>query len=430
MKRSQRASTVLLTLATLAASFLSGATAQARNRAYQVIYKFQGGTDGWNPVGVPAVAKNGDLYGVTAGGGTYNIGIFCRLTAPRARGGAWKKTTLYNFPSNEGGDLVIFGPDGNLYGMAGQSIFELKAPTSGDGAWKYVRLYMLNGNSDGSAIQGITFGAEGNLYGATELGGDLGCGHGGCGTVFELKRLAQKGGKWRLSVLYTFDGSGNHGAEPFAGVTFDQEGNLYGTTNYGGAFGYGVAYRLTPPVRKGRPWTETVLYSFDRGNNIGSSPEGPVTFDGSGNVYGTTAFGGDLNCAGGFGCGVVYELSPPTEKGGDWTYGTLYAFTGGNDGANGGFGGSALLFDSEGNLYGTTTGGYTFAGTAFRLSPPANGGGAWTETTLHGFTGKNGDGGVPTGLTWGKWGDLYGVTFEGGTGCQRLGCGTVFEVRP
>ena len=170
-----------------------------------------------------------------------------------------------------------------------------------------------------------------------------------------------------------------------------------------------------------------MLYSFNPSNNIGSSPEGPVIFDGSGNMYGTTAFGGDLNCAGGFGCGVVYELSPPTQKGRDWTYTTLYAFTGGNDGA---IGGSALLFDSEGNLYGTTTEGYTFAGTAFRLSPPANGGGPWTETTLHGFTGKNGDGAVPTGLTWGKWGDLYGVTGEGGTGCQRLGCGTTFEVRP
>ena len=427
MKLSRHASTVLLSLGTLAATILSGGTAQARNRAYQVIHKFQGGIDGWFPVGVPAVAKNGDLYGVTNGGGTSIYGTVFKLTAPRTRGGTWRKTVLYDFPGGKRGGpvLVVIGPDGNLYGVdSAQSIFELKAPTSRNGAWKYVLLYALNGTSDGADVQGLTFGADGNLYGAAGLGGDLGCGHGGCGTIFELKRPAQQGGKWRFRVLYTFDGSGNNGAEPFAGVTFDEKGNLYGTTNYGGTFGYGVAYRLAPPAKKGQSWIETVLYSFNPSNNIGSSPEGPVIFDGSGNMYGTTAFGGDLNCAGGFGCGVVYELSPPTQKGRDWTYTTLYAFTGGNDGA---IGGSALLFDSEGNLYGTTTEGYTFAGTAFRLSPPANGGGPWTETTLHGFTGKNGDGAVPTGLAWGKWGDLYGVTQEGGL-CQA--CGTAFEVRP
>lgn len=427
MKLRRQSGRGIFTLALVAVVLLGGVT-RARGQAYRVIYEFgHSYSDGWFPVGVPAVAKNGDLYGVTMYGGAYNLGTAFKLMVPPTRVGVWKKTVLYDFPGGKGGGgphSLMFGGDGNLYGNDnGQSIFELSAPKSGDGVWKYHLLYALNGTTEGEGIEGIVLDAEGNIYGATEEGGGV-C---GCGTVFALKRPTQQGGKWRFRVLYTFDGSGNNGAEPFAGVTFDQKGNLYGTTNYGGTFGYGVAYRLAPPAKKGQSWIETVLYSFNPSNNIGSSPEGPVIFDGSGNMYGTTAFGGDLNCAGGFGCGVVYELSPPTQKGRDWTYTTLYAFTGGNDGA---IGGSALLFDSEGNLYGTTTEGYTFAGTAFRLSPPANGGGPWTETTLHGFTGKNGDGAVPNGLTWGKWGNLYGVTGEGGSGCQRLGCGTVFEVRP
>ena len=115
-------------------------------------------------------------------------------------------------------------------------------------------------------------------------------------------------------------------------MTFDQKGNLYGTTNYDGAYGYGAVYRVSPPKKKGRTWTETVLYSFDSGNDIGANPIGPVTFDVSGNMYGTTGAGGDHNCQAGYGCGVVFELSPPSKKGDAWIYATLYAFQGGDDG--------------------------------------------------------------------------------------------------
>jgi uncharacterized repeat protein (TIGR03803 family) len=209
-------------------------------------------------------------------------------------------------------------------------------------------------------------------------------------------------------------------------VTLDQKGNVYGTTNYGGTFGHGVAYSLTPPAKKGQPWIETVLYSFDPISNVGSNPESPVIFDGAGNMYGNTAFGGDLNCQGGFGCGVVYELSPPTKEGDAWGYTTLYAFQGGPDGITpGGY----VVFDSAGNLYGVTEyGGLSENGTAFRLSPMGGSGGPWAETVLHRFTGSNGEGSVPEGLTWGKWNSLYGVTEDGGTGCQD--CGTAFEIRP
>jgi uncharacterized repeat protein (TIGR03803 family) len=395
-----------------------------------VLYDFgQGKSDGWNPVGVPAVAKNGDLYGITVGGGDYTSGTAFKLTAPKTRGGKWKWNSLYEFPGGNGGGgptSLMFGEDGNLSGAGGRNLFELSPSKSGDGAWKYHLLYALNGTTEGESIQGMVLDAEGNFYGATEEGGDMSCYNGhGCGTVFELKRPTKTGGKWRLIVLYSFTGEPD-GALPFAGVTLDRQGNLYGTTNSGGTFGHGIAYCLTPPAKKGRPWTESVLYSFDPINNVGSNPEGPVIFDSSGNMYGTTRFGGDLSCDG-FGCGVVYELSPPAKKGGSWSYATLYAFQGGNDGINpSGY----MVFDSVGNLYGTTeAGGETNGGTAYRLSPPGSGG-TWTETVLNAFQGINGDNIVPEGLTWGKWNDLYGVTLDGGVGGCQSGCGTAFEIRP
>ena len=434
MKFSKHARQVVLTLAVLVATVLLGGTANAAD-TYRVIYDFgHTSSDGWFPVGVPVVAKNGDLYGVTHSGGAYNWGTVYKLTAPRTRGGTWTKTVLYDFPSNrrEYPASLIIGEDDALYGTgAGPNtrgfIFRLTQPISGHGPWTYQTLYTFQSSADGDAPQGnLVFDAAGNLYGATGLAGDLGCGNSGCGTVFEVKRPTKSGGKWHFSVLYTFTGTPD-GAEPFAGVTFDQTGNLYGTTHVGGAFGYGTAYRLTPPAKRGQSWTEAVLYSFDRSGNEGNSPVSPVIFDGSNKLYGTTVAGGDLNCQGGIGCGVVYELSPPAKDGASWAYSALYAFQGGNDGITPtGY----MVFDSKGNLYGTTEvgGGATDGGTVYQLKPPTLKGGPWTETVLHGFTGSNGDGALPaSGLTWGKWNYLYGVTGEGGL-C--LGCGTAFELQP
>jgi hypothetical protein len=429
----RKQSGVVLALAALIAIVLSGTTANAQ--AYRVIHNFQGSSDGWGPVGVPAIAKNGDLFGVTNGGGTYDLGTVFKLTAPRTRGGTWRKTVLYDFPPNhqEYPTSLVIDKDGILYGAgAGPTtrgfIFRLAPPASGDGAWTYDTLYTFKSASDGSGIQGnLVFDAAGDLYGATQLGGDLGCAQDGCGTVFELKRPIKNGGQWRFSVPYTF--TGTDGDQPFAGVVFDQKGNLYGTTNYGGIFGYGNAYRVSPPAKKGRPWTEAVLYSFDRGTNMGSSPEGPLLFDGSGNLYGTTGFGGDLNCQAGFGCGVVFELSPLAKNGNPRAYTNLYSFQSGSDGN---YPSGAMVFDSTGHLYGITQeggGGTGYSGIAFKLSPPAQKGDAWTETVLHRFIAPEGAG-PAEGITWGKWNDLYGVTYLGGTGCPTQGCGTVFELQP
>jgi uncharacterized repeat protein (TIGR03803 family) len=403
--------------------------ANAEGSAYRVIHDFKGSSDGWEPAGVPVAAANGDLYGVTIGGGTSGLGTVFKLTAPRTRGGAWEKTILYDFPGGDGGGhptSLVLGPGGNLYGVDfTQTLFELKRPASQNGMWTYTALYTLNQGTQGSAIQGIALDAKGNIYGATELGGDLSCGNGyGCGTVFELQRPTKDGGQWVLSVLHAFTGNPD-GREPFAGVTLDQEGNVYGTTLGGGT--QGTVYMLSPPAKKGGKWTETVLYPFNA-PDLGTGPGGPVTFDGSGNMYGTTLFGGDLNCSGGAGCGVVFELSP--QEGGTWTYANLYSFQGGNDGEEpAGY----IAIDSKGSLYSTTKYGggnqEEYSGIAFRLSPHEQKGGAWTETVLHRFKVPT-EGGDNSGLIWGKWGDLYGVTYLGGTGCQGNGCGTVFELQP
>jgi uncharacterized repeat protein (TIGR03803 family) len=254
---------------------------------------------------------------------------------------------------------------------------------------------------------------------------------------------------WREKVLYSFQGLPD-GATPASGVVFDQAGNLYGATTNGGSSSCqsvaqcGTVFQLAPPVKKGDPWTETVLYVF-QGNtsNDGATPAGGVLFDGAGNLYGTTAYGGTGKCrvlGGLMGCGTVYELSPPAQKGGPWTETVLYSFQGGKDAD---FPSGDLVFDAAGNLYGATLFGggkgttcntiYGFCGTVFQLSPPKKKGGAWKEKVLHHFAGGT-DGGNPNGgLVFDSKGAIYGTTQIGGYNCphhSNQGCGTVFTLAP
>jgi uncharacterized repeat protein (TIGR03803 family) len=132
MKLHRHFGKVILT-ATFAAVVVLGGAAQVWARGYKIIHNFQGSSDGWEPVGVPAIAKNGDLYGVTLGGGKYNLGTVFKLAAPKNRGGAWTKTILYDFPGGNGGWYPLFlliGKDGNLYGASGETFFELSPPIS------------------------------------------------------------------------------------------------------------------------------------------------------------------------------------------------------------------------------------------------------------------------------------------------------------
>jgi len=298
-------------------------------------------------------------------------------------------------------------------------VFELSPSADG---WTYKVLYYFTGGYDGGVPHGrLTLDAAGNLYGTAYVGGLNEYCPVGCGTVFEL---SPSGGNWTFTLLHSFDGS--DGSSPWAGLTPDNSGNLYGTTS--GEFGeaFSTIFELVPSAGGG--WTFSTLYypSFSDGTVLLSD----LAIDGSGNLYGAAFRGGSLRtegyCDGG--CGTVFELSP---AGGSWKFSVLHTFRGTKNGAKAGDGGGpwgALAIDSAGNVYGTTiTGGGPEGGgggTVFKVSQSA---GKWTEQILHRFSGPDGQGPLG-GVTLDKAGNLYGTTNYGGTSCSD--CGTVFKLKP
>jgi uncharacterized repeat protein (TIGR03803 family) len=269
-----------------------------------------------------------------------------------------------------------------------------------------------NNGKDGSAPQaGLVFDAAGNLYGTTSQGGGGVCGE-YCGTVFEL--TPKTGGGWTERVLHIFNITDGQG--PGGGLTFDGAGNLYGTTGVGGAYGVGTVFELSH-MADGR-WAEGVLHSFNSNGKDGVAPAGGLIFDASGNLYGTTVNGGTHGNA-----GTVFELSP--KAGGGWTERILHSF--GSNSVDGGAPAAGVILDAGGNLYGTTqAGGISNSGTVFELSPAAGGG--WKEKILHYFDSGVNDGRNPygNGLILDAAGNLYGTTMEGGAS----GEGTVFQLSP
>ena len=285
-------------------------------------------------------------------------------------------------------------------------------------------LHSFSGVADGGTIFGsLIKDKAGNLYGTASWGGAQGgnCtydwGYGtGCGTVFQL---TPSGSSWSFNVIYTFAGNPDDAANPsHESLAIDRNGNLFGTTLLGGAFlcaggpGCGSVFELKP---SSNGWTETVFHSFTDINGA-FWPDAGVVIDKQGNLYGTTFHGG-------YGYGTVYEItSSGTEK-------ELYKFFGGADGGEP-FGG--LVFDKQGNLYGTTQYGGDISqcggsgcGTVFKIA--ADG----TESVLYSFAGGN-DGELPwAGVTLDRLGNIYGTTWVGGgTGCGGSGCGTVFKLAP
>lgn len=262
-------------------------------------------------------------------------------------------------------------------------------------AQTFTNLHSFTNGGDGNTLfAGPTMDGAGNIYGVTTYGGA-----GGKGTAF---KLTQRNGAWTLQTLHAFTG-GSDGNSPFANVTIGPDGNVYGTTIFGGGGcqpdGCGIVFKLTPPARPcarvSCPWTETVLYRFADSSTGLAIPYGGVTFDSAGNLYGTTAKGGTGDCDG-EGCGAIYKLS---HSGGTWTESVIYNFTGFEDGA---FPMATMTIDQAGKLYGTT-----YYESVFELVPS---GGGWTENTLYTF--HNGsDGGNPqAGVTFDSAGDLYGAT--------------------
>ena len=310
---------------------------------------------------------------------------------------------------------------------------------------------------------GLVMDASGNLYGTTSTGGT-----GGIGTVFELN--PKTGGGWSYKVIHNFANNGVDGNYPNGSLIVDSSGNLYGTTRMGGFQGLGMVFEM---AKTSGGWTEKVLHAF-RDSNDGIAPFNGLILDASGNLYGTTEGGGTGNV------GTVFELSPTAS--GPWTENILFSFSG----TNGSNPVCALVFDSLGNLYGTTKlGGANGYGSVFELSysggawseavlyslqnngtdpeypftglaidPAGNlygsavdgatfGGGAvfeltpgtggWTETIIHSFNFNNNHDGInPQGnLILDSAGNLYGTTNQGGTGtCSAFGCGTIFKLAP
>jgi uncharacterized repeat protein (TIGR03803 family) len=382
------------------------ASSAAAAPKYKVLHAFGFGNDGAGLYGGLVFDPQGDLYGGTSGGGDYGYGTVYQLT-PGANGN-WSESVLRSYKNGdpEGDEIMgtlAIDPSGTLYGTAEQggahysgTVFEL-AP-GGDG-WTETVLYAFcerpkcsdggspqagvildaAGNLFGTAdvvfelsprptgwketvlhnftewgpFTGLARDAAGNLYGTTVQGGGGGCG-GGCGTAFELRRAA---GRWKKQVLHDFYETNGDGAFPDGTLTLDKSGALYGTTGVGGSSGYGTVFRLTQ--RSNGHWKENVVYSFNGGTG-GSEPGGGVVMDSSGNLYGATSGGGDSNCS----CGLVYKLAP--RSGGKWKYTVLHQFMG-SDGAQPG---TTLILDDKGNIYGTALAGGTYGGgVAFELTP-------------------------------------------------------------
>ena len=248
---------------------------------------------------------------------------------------------------------------------------------------------------DGSyPYAGLIVDPAGNLYGTTQYGGAH-----DVGTVFELTPKA--GGGWKEKVLYAFNNNGKDGLYPYAGV-IDAAGDLYGTTYTGGAHNGGTVFELKP--KAGGGWTEKVLHSFGDGKD-GTSPHAALIIDAADNLYGTTVFGGAD------GSGTVFELTP--KAGGEWAEKVLHSFGRGKDGASPYAG---LIADAAGNVYGTTTdGGAGGLGTVFELTKRD---GKWAEKMLHSFNGRDGEHPYAS-LVFDGSGNLYGATED-----------TIFELTP
>ena len=376
----------------------------AHAQSFQLVHTFSG-PDGAQPV-AGLTDRGGKLYGtVRTGHSGSNWGGAYQL---RRAGSGWIFETLYIFDGTLLGG-VVFGPDGSLYGTSPNNIaghpygyiYNLRpgvnACTTALCSWNEALLYAFSGGSDGATpLYGdLTFDQAGNIYGTTSLGGS------GDGVVFEMMR---SGSGWTEQPLYAF--SGNDGANPYNGVIFDKAGNLYGTTTQGGASGNGTVFELSP---SGTGWTEKVLYSFQGGSD-GSYPEAGLIFDQSGNLYGATASGGTG------GGGTAFELSP---SGGSWTHSVLYNFTGSAQ-----CGPLGTLVMQAGNLYGTTLcDGANNFGNVFELTPSGHG---WTYSSLWDFTGGN-DGKLPyCSVMFDAAGNLYGTASSGGS----HNAGVIWEITP
>jgi uncharacterized repeat protein (TIGR03803 family) len=410
-KAAPRTRTLSLMLAVAIFASPLAVTTVTQAQQFSVIYNFTVAS-GAVPSGTLIADDSGKMYGLTAYGGFHGYGMVFGLLAT---GG---EKVLYSFTGGADGSMPQFtallrDPAGNLYGVTpsgGNSnstcssgcgvIFRISATTG-----KERVLYSFKGGADGSfPFSSLIADTAGNFYGTTGNGGNFNapCNTYGCGVIY---KLSNAGGE---TVLYAFTGASD-GATPGVGLIRDPEGNIYGTTTAGGAYGNGVVFKLDPAGN------ETVLYAFTGGSD-GAVPLFLVR-DAAGNLYGNTEGGGDPSCF--LGCGVLFKVDSSGNES------TLYSFTNGP----GGFEPlGELVLDSRGNLYGTTyEGGFSNSsecrspygcGVVFRISATG------TETVLHRF--DVADGASPQSGLLINNGYLYGTTVGGGSADD----GVIFKIKP
>jgi uncharacterized repeat protein (TIGR03803 family) len=414
-KKCSVAFTVTLAFFTFAL-LLTSEHALAQNE--KVLFSFQGKK--FSSPGDLIFGSADNLYGTTSQGGAYGDGSVFELS-PTANG-KWTEKVLHSFSGTDGqtplGSL-IFDAVGNLYGTtlnggshAHGTVFELSPEVGGGWTEKVLHNFSAAATEGASPFSNLIFDAAGNLYGTASEGGDVACvtnNGGACGTVFELAPTGA--GDWIVKTLHRFNGI--DGAYPMAGLIFDAAGNLYSTTSGGGPNQLnqlGTVFELSPAASG--TWTEKVLHAFKTADD-GNQPFAGLIFDASGNLYGTTPYGGD----GAGSIGTVFELSPTST--GNWIEKVLYSF---NTAADGAAPYAGLIWDAAGNLYSTTSLGGAYAnGTVFELSP--TGVGNWTEKVLFSFNGTDGND-PQASLIMDAVGNVYGTTVEGGAHLD----GTVFEI--
>ena len=404
------------------------------------------------------------------------IGILLLVGASQAQ----TFSVLYQFTGNGSNNApfqpyngLAITPGGNLYGTTWKggaygygTAYELKHAGSG---WLMNVLYNFQGGSDGAApVAPLAIAPNGLVYGTTSSGGDTGCGiAGGCGTLFSLqppaRAVASAQSPWTEKVLYRFQG-GTDGATPMYGApAIDSSGNLYGTTQYGGdlqhcgSLGCGTVYQLVPTSGSG--WAENVLYRFANGTGEGSQPLGGITLE-FGDLLGVTSAGDETFFGfqpGGPGQWSYFPVQTFTSNNGcnidtgiveDPYQGNFYAIAQGCGPSGSGAGGTLINWfyaidpgydfgftrpvtnvpegpvveDSALNLYGVSfSGGTNSAGAVYKLTQGRNG---WNYSSLHDFTGGS-DGAGPVGnLVLDSVGNLYGVTMGGGAN----NAGVVFKI--
>jgi uncharacterized repeat protein (TIGR03803 family) len=395
--------TVCLAAAFATLTLALAAPGGAEAGRFKLLYTFHGGSNGAGPSAAPVLDSDGNIYGTTFAGGAKDNGTVFKL-APDG-----SETLLSQFDGHAAGA----GPIASLWRDANGDLFGTTPYTHGtgkvraggtvfeitaSGTQKVLHRFTLDDPAGYEPQGGVIADSAGNLYGTTELGGAY-----RYGTAWKLA----PGGA--MTVLHGFAAYADDGAQPIGTLTMDASGNLYGATESGGAAqAGGTVFKIAPDG------TESVLYSFGVTGSDGFRPGGGVLLDAASNFYGTTTLGGrNMN-------GAVYKLAP------DGTETILHSFEQYLDGAQPM---GSLVADAKGNLYGTTSeGGLTNFGTVFEVAHDG------TFRTVHTFNtiGRQmRNGGRPqAGLTIDTVGSLYGTTVMGGGKGEPIAYGTVFKIDP